>query len=165
MQSNVDQRRCVCGYACLRLDISTEQQTSANGYSCWHYRWRVLEALLYSVCTDPRLIDLAVTIFNACSSSVLNFRCYRCALLTKLRNEFCSSTILVCALCIPLRVDVVTSSAPTHAEIFSYHKNFKLSIAILPRRPCQDHIIIMELTQHVFSRNLSVHYTVHIFQN
>ena len=37
MQSNADPRRFVCGYACLRLGISTEQETFANGYNCWCY--------------------------------------------------------------------------------------------------------------------------------
>ena len=57
------------------ISIRLRHRTPSNPWVQDVLQWRVFEALLYSVRTDLRLADLAVTIFNACSSSVLKFRC------------------------------------------------------------------------------------------
>ena len=75
--------------------IRLRHRTPSNPWLQDVLQWRVFEALLYSVRTGLRLADPAVTIFNACSSSVLKFRCYSCTVLTKLRDKLCSSTIFL----------------------------------------------------------------------
>ena len=83
------------------ISIRLRHRTLSNPWVQDVLQWRVFEALLYSVRTDLRLADPAVTIFNACSSSVLKFRCFSCTVLTKLRGN---STIFLRA----IRVDDVT---------------------------------------------------------
>ena len=58
------------------ISIRLRHRTPSNPWVQDVLQWRVFEALLYSVRTDLRLADPAVTIFNACSSSVLKFRCF-----------------------------------------------------------------------------------------
>ena len=69
------------------ISIRLRHRTPSNPWVQDVLQWRVFEALLYSVRTDLRLADPAVTIFNACSSSVLKFRCFSCTVLTKLRDN------------------------------------------------------------------------------
>ena len=80
---DIKQHRSKTAY--MWLGISTEQRNFAQKLQLLALQWRVFEALLYSV-GDRHLIDPAVKIFNAYSSSVLNFRCYRCTVLTKVRD-------------------------------------------------------------------------------
>ena len=75
------------------ISIRLRHRTPSNPWAQDVLQWRVFEALLYSVRTDLRLADPAVTIFNACSSSVVKFRCFSCTVLTKLRDKLCNSTI------------------------------------------------------------------------
>ena len=86
------------------ISIRLRHRTPSNPWVQDVLQWRVFEALLYSVRTDLRLADPAVTIFNACSSSVLKFRCFSCTVLTKLR---CNSTIFLRAIRIPYVDDVI----------------------------------------------------------
>ena len=65
------------------ISIRLRHRTPSNPWVQDVLQWRVFEALLYSVRTDLRLADPAVTIFNACSSSVLKFRCFSCTVLTQ----------------------------------------------------------------------------------
>ena len=71
-----DQRRFICGNC---LGYLYRIANFCELLRLLALQWRVFEALLYSVRTDLRLVDPAVAIFNACSSSVLNFRCYGCS--------------------------------------------------------------------------------------
>ena len=80
------------------ISIRLRHRTPSNPWVQDVLQWRVFEALLYSVRTDLRLADSAVTIFNACSSSVLKFRCFSCTVLTKLRDKLCNSTIFLRAI-------------------------------------------------------------------
>ena len=94
--------------------IRLRHRTPSNPWLKDALQWRVFEALLYSVCTDLRLTDPAVTIFNARSSSVLKFRCYSFTILTKLRDKLCSSTIFLCAtLCVNCILTWMTSQCRT----------------------------------------------------
>ena len=73
------------------ISIRLRHRTPPNPWVQDVLQWRVFEALLYSVRTDLRLADPAVTIF----SSVLKFRCFSCTLLTKLRDKLCNSKIFL----------------------------------------------------------------------
>ena len=86
------------------ISIRLRHRTPSNPWVQDVLQWRVFEALLYSVRTDLRLADPAVTIFNACSSSVLKFSC---TVLTKLRDKLCNSTIFLRAIRIPYVDDVI----------------------------------------------------------
>ena len=87
------------------ITIRLRHRTPSNPWVQDALQWRVFEALLYSVRTDLRLADPAVTIFNACSSSVLKFRCFSCTVLTKLRDKRYFSVLFafLCALIAFLR--------------------------------------------------------------
>ena len=96
------------------ISIRLRHRTPSNPWVQDVLQWRVFEALLYSVRTDLRLADPAVTIFNACSSSVLKFRCFSCTVLTKLRDKLCNSTIFLRAIHIPLCVNCLLTWMTSH---------------------------------------------------
>ena len=77
------------------ISIPLRHRTSSNPWVQDVLQWRVFQALLYSLRTDLRLADPAVTIFNACSSSVLKFSCFSCTVLTKRRGKLCNSTVFL----------------------------------------------------------------------
>ena len=58
---------------------------------------------------DLCLVDLAVTLFNACSSSVLK----------KLRDKLCSSTVFLRAIRIPLSVNCILTWMTSHCRTSS----------------------------------------------
>ena len=93
-------------------------------------QWRVFEALLYSVRTDLRLADPAVTIFNACSSSLLKFRCFSCTVLTKLRDKLCNSTIFLRVIHIPLCVNCLLTWMTSHMSylLWPYYTGSALTL-------------------------------------
>ena len=100
-------------------NIRLKHRTPSNPRLQDALQWRVFEVLLYSVRTDLRLADPAVTIFNACSSSVLKFRCYSCTVLTKLHDKLYSSTIFLCAIRIPLCVNCILTWMTSHCRTSS----------------------------------------------
>ena len=99
--------------------IRLRHRTPSNPWVQDALQWRVFEALLYSLRTDRRLADPAVTIFNACSSSVLKFGYYSFTVLTKLHDKLCSSTIFLCAIRIPLCVNCILTWMTSHCRTSS----------------------------------------------
>ena len=95
------------------ISIRLRHRTPSNPWVQDVLQWRVFEALLYSVRTDLRLADPAVTIFNACSSSVLKCRRFSCTVLTKLRDKLCNS-IFLRAIRIPLCVNCLLTWVTSH---------------------------------------------------
>ena len=99
------------------ISIRLRHRTPSNPWVQDVLQWRVFEALLYSVRTDLRLADPAVTIFNACSSSVLKFRCFSCTVLTKLRDKLQLHDISPCYR-IPLCVNCLLTWMTSYMSYF-----------------------------------------------